>query len=420
MVFYEARWFLPVSSLPVEGGGCVVRDGKILAVGKASDLKSAWPDVRHVDLGDTVLSAAPINAHTHLELSWIGDHTLPRGNFIEWLEAFVQLRDRKYDADLAWEAAEAALETMLARGTAAIGEVHNGVWTPGILASSPIEIVGFHELYGFPAALAERLLAEAAGRLDAMHTDADVAAAGDRIQLAPTPHAAYSTSAPLIKALAGRAAAAGAPLSIHVAESEEEVRLLQHGDGPLRDFLIGRDAWDPAWTAPGTTPLETIDRIGALGSRTLVVHAVHLTHEDISRIQTRGATVVTCPRSNEQLGVGTCPVTKLLHGGVPVALGTDSLASAPDLDLFAELAALRRCHPDLAPAAAWRIATLGGAHALQLEDRLGTLEEGKLARMVCVPLAASGDNPFETLTNAPKDVQPLGFGDAEEDGDEEP
>ncbi|HKQ62283.1 MAG TPA: amidohydrolase family protein, partial [Candidatus Polarisedimenticolaceae bacterium] len=164
-------------------------------------------------------------------------------------------------------------------------------------------------------------------------------------------------------------------------------------------------AWDEAWTAPGLTPVGYLDRLGVLSARTLAVHAVRLDAADRGRLQTRGVTVVACPRSNERLGVGTAPVAQLLEEGVPVALGTDSLASAPDLDPFAELAALRRIHR-IPPIAALRVATLNGARALGLGAELGSIEPGKLARLAVVPVEA-GQDPLETLCAVPPRVHPL-------------
>ena len=117
--------------------------------------------------------------------------------------------------------------------------------------------------------------------------------------------------------------------------------------------------------------------------------------------------MVTCPRSNQALGVGTAPVPQLMAQGIPVALGTDSLASAPDLDLFAEMAALIADHPGLSPAAVLRLATLNGAHALGLADRLGSLAPGKLARATVVALPDPEDDPLEVVCSVPADVWPL-------------
>jgi cytosine/adenosine deaminase-related metal-dependent hydrolase len=133
------------------------------------------------------------------------------------------------------------------------------------------------------------------------------------------------------------------------------------------------------------------------------VHCVHLGQRDVSRLQARGVTVVTCPRSNERLGVGSTPVPKLLGEGIPVALGTDSLATTADLDLFAEMAALRGQHPGVAPAAVLRMATINGAAALGVADRIGTIEPDKHAALIVVPVDPGGA-PLETLVSEPKTV----------------
>jgi cytosine/adenosine deaminase-related metal-dependent hydrolase len=212
---------------------------------------------------------------------------------------------------------------------------------------------------------------------------------------------------PLLKALGGRAVASGEVLSIHVAESEEESQLLRDGTGPFKDFLIERGAWDPGWKPPGQTPVAYLERLGVLTPRTLAVHCVHLDHQDMSRLQARGVTVVTCPRSNQRLGVGTAPVPKLLSAGIPVALGTDSMASAPDVDVFTEVAFLRQDHPGLSPAAALRIATLNGARALGMAQDLGSIEEGKLAALAVVGLGDPNDDPLEAVTWSSETVAPL-------------
>jgi cytosine/adenosine deaminase-related metal-dependent hydrolase len=171
--------------------------------------------------------------------------------------------------------------------------------------------------------------------------------------------------------------------------------------------LRERGGWDDAWTPPGQTPVELLDRLGLLSDRTLAIHCVQLSQRDHARLQARRVTVVTCPRSNRYTGAGVAPVPRLLADGVPVALGTDSLASAPDLDLFAEIAALRREHPRISPATALRMATLAGAAALGLADRLGTIAPGKLARLAVVALPATEADPLEVVCSEPASVWPL-------------
>jgi cytosine/adenosine deaminase-related metal-dependent hydrolase len=246
----------------------------------------------------------------------------------------------------------------------------------------------------------------AAYRLETLAADAEVAKAGKRWRIVPTPHGPHTTSPQLIRMLAARAAAAGEPISIHVAESRSEIDLIRDGSGPLPDLLREREMWDPGFEPRGHTPVEHLDRLGALTAGTLAVHCVHLTQADHSRLQMRGATMVTCPRSNRYLGVGKAPVPQLLGQGIPVALGTDSLASAPDLDLFAEMAALLDEHPALTPRAVLRMATLNGAAALGLARRLGSIEPGKSDRLLAVPLADL-QHPVTEVCSNPTEVYRL-------------
>ncbi len=401
MIVYLARHLLPVANPPVTDGAVAVRDGRIVAAGKKKDVLKAADSASEIrDLGDVALLPGLVNAHTHLEWSWMREDP-PSGNgYVEWLGA---LHDRSSRANqtAAREAAVRAISEMTARGTVAVGDVTASSWTAGVLARSSLYGVVFLEISGIRASEAERLLDEAAARLDAVEAEPEVRAAKGRLGVVLTPQAAYTTSGPLLKALAGRAAASAEVLSIHVAETDAEEALLQDGSGPLAGFLKGRGTWDDAWRPPGHSPVEFLDRLGALSPRTLAVHCVHVGHQDLSKLQARRVTVVTCPRSNLRLGVGKTPVPKLLGSGIPVALGTDSLASAPDLDLFAEMATLRAEHPELSPAAVLRMATLNGARALQLGTEVGSIEAGKAAGLVVVPLGSPEDDPLEAVTSGP-------------------
>jgi len=406
MIVYAAKHLLPVASPPIQSGAVVVHEGRIATVGRRKDVVRAHPGVEVRDLGDAAIVPGLINAHTHLELSHLHDPAAQPTTFMTWLQDLVGRRGEATE-EAVMSAATAAVETMVSRGTVAVGDVGNGVVAGRVLARSPLRGILFHELYGFRAAEAESILDRAAARLDAIESDPAVAGARGRLIAVLTPHAAHTTSGPLLKALGGRATASNEVLSIHVAESDEEMQLLRDGTGPFKDFLIERGAWDPAWKAPGLTPVEYLDRLGVLTPRTLAVHCVHLDHQDLSRLQARGLTVVTCPRSNQRLGVGKAPVGKLLASGIPVALGTDSLASSPEVDVFNEIAALRQEHPGLAPAAALRIATLNGARALGLAKDLGTIETGKLAALAVIALADPNDDPLEAVTWSSESIAPL-------------
>jgi cytosine/adenosine deaminase-related metal-dependent hydrolase len=347
-----------------------------------------------------------VNAHVHLDLSWMRDDPPPGGSYLAWLRARMERVDQADDAARRDAAARAVAE-MASRGTVAVGDVSGVPWTAGILSRSSLRAVVFLELWGTRAEDAERVLDRAAESLDAIENEPDVKAARGRVGVVLSAHSAHTVSAALLKALAGRATASDEILSIHLAETADESSMLMDGSGPFPDFFRSRGGWDEGWRAPGHSPVEYLDRLGVLSPRTLAVHCIHLGQQDLSRLQARGVTVVTCPRSNVRLGVGKTAVPKLLSLGVPVALGTDSLASVDDLDLFSEMAGLRREHPALSPAAVLRMATINGARALRLEKAVGTLEKGKLAAMTAIPLADPSDDPLEAVTSGPERVEPL-------------
>jgi len=407
VIVYLATYLLPVASAVVRDGAVAVDGGKIISCGAREHVLAEVGDRVDVrDLGRAAILPGLINAHTHLELSWARSTALPGGDYATWLAALLEQRPA-VEPQQSREAALAALARLAARGTVAVGDVANESWIVPLIARSGLHGTIFLELLGLRPSGAEALLATAIERLDALVAEPDVAAASNRLKLVLTPHAPHTVSVALLRALAGRAAAADQPLSIHVAESEAESALLADGTGPLAALFDAREFRDTGWRPPGLSPVEQLDRAGALTERTLAVHCVHVGGRDRSRLRSRGVTVVTCPRSNERLGPGRAPLLELLRAGICVAVGTDSLASAPDLDLFAEMAALRRLYPALSPATVVRMATLNGAIALGIDDRLGSIERSKLDRLVVLPLGANDEDPLERCCALPETVFPL-------------
>jgi cytosine/adenosine deaminase-related metal-dependent hydrolase len=197
-------------------------------------------------------------------------------------------------------------------------------------------------------------------------------------------HACYSTSAALIRAAKDWDRQRRAPFAIHVAEHAEEMQFLQDGTGFCRDLLEALGRWVPGWKAPALSPIAYLEHLGVLDDQTLLVHAVHLTESDWHVVAKRRCHVCFCPRSNAALQVGRPSIETAVRLGIPIAMGTDSLASNHDLNLFAEAALVLDQYPEVAPEAVLHMATLGGAQALLAHADFGSIEIGKLAALLAV------------------------------------
>ena len=245
------------------------------------------------------------------------------------------------------------------------------------MRAANLDGVVFHELLGFKERDAALVAAGQASRESARQ-------AGARVSLAP--HAPYSTSLELFRAIRSAVDELEHPvMSVHLGENPEEIELLEHGTGPWRGILEMMGAWRDDWQIPRCDPVTYLDRHGILDARTLVIHGVQFGDAALQRLAAIGATVVTCPRSNQWVGVGYPPVDRFYRSGVSVAVGTDSLASVDDLNLFSELKTMRWLAPEVPARTLLESATLTGARALGLDD-LGSLTPGKRAAMIAVDL----------------------------------
>ncbi len=193
----------------------------------------------------------------------------------------------------------------------------------------------------------------------------------------------------------------GVPTAIHVAESAAEVQLLLDGTGPLAG-TAARTAH--GFTPPGTSTAAYLAALGAL-DRATAVHLCHATEADVALLARHACGAVTCPRSNYYLDNPPPRVTPLLEARIPVGVGTDSSASNYDLDLFAEVRALHAAEPHLGSEMLIRIATAGGAEAIGVADRYGTLEAGKFADIALFAVGAAED-PQTALVERGRRRQP--------------
>jgi cytosine/adenosine deaminase-related metal-dependent hydrolase len=268
-----------------------------------------------------------------------------------------------------------------------VGDVSNTLGSLEPLARAGICGTVFHEVLGFTRERFERYQAAA-------RAERGVRPAPSGLRVFESPHAVYSTNRDALRALL-----AAGPCSIHLAEHPAEREFCRDGAGPFKHMLsaLGAaevDALRVNWRSPVAWAVQQ----GGLGPGRLAVHCVDLDRRDLDLLAGCGATVVLCPRSNRYISGLLPPLPRLLAAGVPLAVGTDSLASCPSLAPLADLALLGAEFPEV-PAArllplAWNGAAVGAPH-------VGRLAVGPAPGVLAAPLGgARPADPFAFLLSA--------------------
>lgn len=381
-----APWIL--TGGPADGGplppaladGALALDGdRLLAVGPRAEVEARLGPAEPLD---AIVLPALVNAHLHLELSHLAGQVPGGEGLPAWIERFVAVRRATGEAG-AVAAMARAVGALAAAGVAAVGDVSNTLGSLAPLAAGGLAGTVFHEVFGStPERLSAARATAAAAR--AVRPEAP------GLDVVESPHAVYSTDpAGLLQLLAGP------PASLHLAEDPAEREFVASGAGPfarLRERMGGPPG-QPGWARSPVALAAPHLRPGWL-----LVHCVDLDDQDLALLAGSRATVVLCPRSNDHISRARPPLPRLLAAGVPLAVGTDSLASSPSLSPLAELHRLRRDHPEV-PAGrllplAWNGAAVGA-------PGVGRLAAGAAPGVLALPLEGRrpGD-PFEHLLAA--------------------
>jgi cytosine/adenosine deaminase-related metal-dependent hydrolase len=368
----SARWVFPVDAPPLAGGTVTVRAGRIAAVEPRGE---RTPDL---DFGNAAIIPGLVNAHTHLDLSGMRDKVPPSTDFVGWLRSVIAYRRSQPSAaaDI-----QTGLSEALRFGTTLIGDISAAGASWDALTSAPTWGVCFREMLGLPAARVPTVWADAVAWMHD-HPDTPTCRAG------VSPHAPYSVHKALIEASARLW-----PVCVHLAESEAERELLDRQAGPFVPFLKDLGVWDPDGLAPSW---DWVAWKVARSPAGLLAHGNHLNAQTVPP----GATIVYCPRTHAAFGHPPHQFREFLDRGVRVALGTDSLASNPDLDILAEARHVYAT-ASIPGDAVLRMATLNGAAALGFGDDTGSLTVGKSADLIVVPLPDGEDRDPDSLLFAP-------------------
>jgi aminodeoxyfutalosine deaminase len=381
MTLYRAAWVCPIAQPPIHNGWFSVRDGHIVQAGGPGERP---PEVVPRDLGRVAVLPGLVNAHTHLELSGLRGRVPPAAEFTDWVKHLILTRGARRehaDDEVMRAAASAGCREAREMGTALVGDISNSLASVELLRDHGLRGLVFHELLGFNVSHGKTVDDTREARALAAEKG------GDRVKVSVAPHAPYSVAPELFRAIRRAVNESAVPITtVHLAESEGECQFLESGTGPWPAMLKSVGSWREDWETPGCAPVEYLDRLGMLDSRTLVVHGVRLDDRALARLAEIGCTLVTCPRSNQWVGAGVPPVARFYASGVRVAVGTDSLASVQDLNVFSELKTMRWLAPEVPARTLLASATIVGAAALGFGDELGSIEPGKRAELIAVEL----------------------------------
>ena len=386
MTCYTAEWVLPMTGAPIHRGSVSIENGRIAGIDDRAPAGA-------IDLGNVAILPALVNAHTHLELSYLQGLVPPTDRFLDWIRTVMAARREYPDAadPRILDAARGAIADARASGTGLLGDISNTLVTAPLLRDAAMPAQMFYELLKFNASDPVSMAREARAK-------ANAAADGGGVRVSLAPHAPYSVAPGLFAAIrADLDAHPGQVTTVHLAESPEELEFVRRGTGPWRVLLEELGVWSDQWEPPGTSPVEYLERLGFLDRRVLAVHGVQCNGDDLDRLRSRGMTVVSCPRSNQHVGVGAPPLEAFYAMDVHVAFGTDSLASAPDLNLFSELAEARRLAPRVPARALLQSATCRGAVALGFGDEFGTIAPRARAALLAVRTPADVSDVEEYL-----------------------
>ena len=371
--------------------GCVIGDAavrvrgdRIAGVGGYRDLPPHDGEPV-VDIGESIIFPAFVNAHCHLEYSGLAGEISRDVSFTGWLNQMISIKQSltHEDHETAWLA---GAEMLLRTGC---GTVVNIESLPGLYErmapETLLQVCPFTELIGYhPGDVGE--MVDLAKR--ELMVNASLA-----LNSGFSAHAPYTVTPEALNVLATFADEHSLSTTIHLAESDDEWEMFDDGAGPLYDTMggLGRMMDDCGMG----TPVQHLAKSGGFAKKTLVVHANRLTDGDIELLRRANADVVHCPRSHAWFGHARFDYDRLAKAGLNICLGTDSLASAEGggetvvLDMFAEMQEFSRNHPNLVSEDILQMATANGAAAMRLENELGQIKDGFMANMTMIPFGGT-------------------------------
>lgn len=344
-MWFYSEWIIPITSAPIHRGWIEISDHKILSI---QDFPPSSKAI--TDLGNSILLPSLINAHIHLEWSHRKQNIPNFSHFIEWLQFIKQLDHQHH---LSEQDIQSAIDDVYYSGTSVICEITNTKKTIPFLNNSPLISISYEEIVGWNIA--------------------QLCNPTPHINL--TPHSLHGLKPNIIQSII-RQHPKNNPLSIHFAESPEEIEFLENNSGSFKDFFNRHYPLQPI-PSPEMPIVDYGKKMGLDQIQTLLVHGVQLNKPYIHELEKWKTSLCLCPRSNSITGVGTAPFHLLNQSSLNLCLGTDGLSSNHSLNLFDEMQFLNQIQSVFTPEQILKMGTINAAKALNIDDKYGSLEPQK-------------------------------------------
>jgi cytosine/adenosine deaminase-related metal-dependent hydrolase len=365
----------------IEQGAVAIAGDRIVAVGSQRELQLLGGEM--IDLGDVVLLPGLINSHCHLDYTILVGRLPPQPSFADWIRQINNAR-RELTAEDYLESIRAGISETRRWGTTSVANVESAPEILSQLRNPSVRIWWFAELIDVqPRGTSHELVQNAISFFQGK----DDWLGGFGL----SPHAPYTVSPGLLREAVDVARRDDLRLTMHLAESGEEMEMFREGRGRLFDLLqgLGRRMED---CHQNKTPLGLILDRETLDDRWIVVHLNELSETDFERLaQNPRFHIAHCPRSARYFQHRPFALRRLLDLGFNICLGTDSQASNSSLSLFAEMQMMQRTYSWLAPEQVLRMATVNGARALGQKDSLGKIREGFYADLIAIPIRRTAE-----------------------------
>lgn len=380
---WGARWILPIDQPPIENGLLTVVDGRI------ESIKPGKRNQATEDLGEAALMPLFVNAHTHLEFSSLPKPLGQPGMVItDWIREVIKWRSEQTPAEKN-QAIAMGLKESLVCGSTGIGEIATTPWFNELALSEDILVRCFVERLGTNPDTSISQITEAKNWLQDVDPESFW-------MPGLSPHAPYSICDELFRDCMAWAEEDDLPVAMHLAESRAELEFIETGKGPFRQLFESLGI--PAPTQNRKTLIDYLQTLSR-AKHALIVHGNYLSTPEFDFIaECSNLSVVFCPRTHAYFKHDPYPLIQMLDRNIDVAVGTDSRASNPDLNVLYELQEIRRQFPNIPATKILEMGTLAGARALQLDSEIGTLSPGRRGEFLTIPLEPTSE-PEEAILN---------------------